>query len=116
MSSNSGSPFFGLQFAVDSGSRPPRSGDESKAEKSDLRNNRPSIQHQRYPAIPEFRDRETASPPSILLTRSSGLKLNRFKTTSETRDLNTNVRYSLQKPTSNVSLRTESIDQRISAF
>ena len=116
MSSSSGSPFFGLQFAVDSGSRPPRSNDESDADRLQLKDNRQSLQHQRYPAIPDFRDRESGSPPSILLTRSSGLKQRGFETTSETRDLNSNVRYSLQAPMSNVSLKTESIDQRLSAF
>jgi len=116
MSSNSGLPFFGLQFAVDSGSRPPRSSDKSVADRSNLKGNRQSLQHQRYPAIPDFRDRESGSPPSILLTRASGLKQKRFETTSETRDLNSNVRYSLQTPISNVSLKTASIDQRLSAF
>ena len=116
MSSNSGSPFFGLQFAVDSGSRPPRSRDDSDTDRSKLNNSRQSPQHQRYPAIPEFHDRTSGSPPPILLTRSSGLKQNRFETTSETRDLNANVRYSLQTPASNVSLKTASIDRRRSAF
>jgi hypothetical protein len=116
MSSNSGSPFFGLQFAVDSGSRPPRSSNGSDADSSGLNNSRQSLQHQRYPAIPEFRDRKSGSPPPILLTRSSGLKQNRFETTSESRDLNSNVRYSLQTPASDVSLKTRSIDQRLSAF
>ncbi len=116
MSSNSGSPFFGLQFAVDSGSRPPRSGDESDLGRSNLKSNHALRQHQRYPAIPDFRDRETGSPPQILPTRSSGLKQKRFQTTSETRDLDSNVRYSLQTQTSHVSLKTESIDQRLSAF
>lgn len=116
MSSNSGSPFFGLQLAVDSGSRPPRSIDESDAAKAHLKRNRQSLQHQRYPEIPDFRGRGSASSPPILLTRSSGSKQKHFETTSETRDLNSNVRYSLQTPTSNVSLKTESIDQRLSAF
>jgi hypothetical protein len=116
MSSNSGSPFFGLQFAVDSGSRPPRSNDESNTYRSDLKRNRQSLQHRRYPAIPDLGDRESGSPPPISLTRSSGSKQNRFETTSETRDLNSNVRYSLRTPTSNVSLKTQSIDQRLSAF
>jgi|GEM_PF-1687859 len=116
MSSNSGFPFFGLQFAVDSGSRPPRSGDESDTDRSNLDGHRQSPQHQRYPAIPDFRDRKSGSPPPILFTRASGLKQKRFETTSETRDLNSNVRYSLQTPISNVSLKTKSIDQRLSAF
>lgn len=116
MSSNSGSPFFGLQFAVDSGSRPPRSDDESNANKLNLKGHRQSLQHQRYPAIPDIHARESGSPPPILLTRSSGLKQKQFETTSEPRDLNSNVRYSLQTPISNVSLKTASIDQRLSAF
>ena len=116
MSSNTGFPFFGLQFAVDSGSRPPRSSDESDADRWNLKGHRPSLQHQRYPAIPDFRDRESGSPPPILLTRSSRLKQKHFETTSETRDLNSNLRYSLQTPISNVSLKTTSIDQRLSAF
>ena len=116
MSSNSGSPFFGLQFAVDSGSRLPRSSDQSDADTSHLKSNRQALQHQRYPAIPDFRDRESGSPPPILLTRSSRLKQKRFETTSDTRDLNSNVRYSLQTPISNALLKTVSIDQRLSAF
>ena len=115
-SSDSGSPFFGLQLAVDSGSRPPRSGDDSDASRSNLKSKRQSLQHQRYPAIPELRDRENGSPPPILLTRTSGAKQRLFETTSETHDLNSNVRYSLQTPTTNVSLKTESIDHRLSAF
>lgn len=116
MSSNSGSPFFGLQFAVDSGSRPPRSSNDSDSDSSNLQKSRHSLSHQRSPAIPHFRDHKSESPPPILLTRSSGLKQNRFETTSETRDVNSNVRYTLQTPVSNVSLKAASIDQRLSAF
>ena len=47
MDSNSGSPFFGLQLAVDSGSRPPRT--QGRAEASD----RATSPRTRSPAIPD---------------------------------------------------------------
>ena len=116
MSSNSGSPFFGLQFAVDSGSRPPRTGNGSNADDSSANGNRQSLQHQRYPAIPEFRERDSSSPLPILLTHFSGSKQKHPDPNSEILDLNSNASYSLRAPISSVSLKTTSIDQRLSAF
>ncbi|MDA1230984.1 MAG: hypothetical protein O2856_09435 [Planctomycetota bacterium] len=113
MDSNSGSPFFGLQLAVDSGSRPPKPGDAEKL----IRMNRDHLlPRQRSPGIPDRDQSDSTTEPIFLFRRSAALKRNGFETTSESRDLNTNIRYSLQSPTSDASLRTESIDLRLSAF
>ncbi|MBC7968450.1 MAG: hypothetical protein H7Z17_21300 [Fuerstia sp.] len=109
MDSNSGSPFFGLQLAVDSGSRPPvksqRAGD----------NNHPISSPRRYPAIPDHSESASASQ-AVLLARSADTKPRGFERTSDARELTTNVRYSLQAPTTDKSLQTQAIDLRLSAF
>jgi hypothetical protein len=117
-SSDSGSPFFGLQLAVDSGSRPPRSSDDSDANRSEFEKQSPVASAS---AIP--RDSRTSRSRKRISTATDFAhthfrvaKQRLFETTSETHDLNSNVRYSLQTPTTNVSLKTESIDHRLSAF
>lgn len=110
MDSNSGSPFFGLQLAVDSGSRPPVNTERSK---SDDRHPRAGNHH---PAIPDLGESAAKSHPSILLTRSATAKPHGFERTSDARELKTNVRYSLQTPTTDKSRQTQSIDLRLSAF
>ena len=116
MSSNSGSPFFGLQWAVDSGSRPPKSNQEKATDNSELYKGRLSLKHEPYAAIPDLRNDRFTSQSTILRTRSAAVGRKQFEATSESRELNTDVRYSLQSPVSDVSLRTENIDQRLSAF
>ena len=110
MDSNSGSPFFGLQLAVDSGSRP--SASSAHARDSD----RPTLSGQRFPAIPDLGEPAAKSHPPILLTRSAATKPNGFERTSDARELKTNIRYSLQAPTIDKSLQTQAIDLRLSAF
>ena len=63
MDSNSGSPFFGLQLAVDSGSRAPLNSRSA----GDI--DRPTPPFQRYPAIPEH----SKSPDAALLQEHPGL-------------------------------------------
>lgn len=109
MDSNSGSPFFGFQWAVDSGSRPSDKTTES------LRDN-PAAGRNRYPAIPNHSESTSDSPSTILLTGSAGSVRHGFQPTSEMRDLNTNVRYTLQAPVTDASLSTQSVDLRLSAF
>ena len=108
--SNSGSPFFGLQLAVDSGSRPPKANKESAD--ADL----PAPPRRQYPAIPDRSEPAAKFQPPILLTRSTGTGRSGFERTSESRDLNTNVRYSLQSPTTDASLQSKAIDLQLSAF
>lgn len=110
MDSNSGSPFFGLQLAVDSGSRPPVNTERSKDD------DRLPLTGRRYPAIPDPSESSVRSYPPVLLTRSATTKPNGFERTSDARELNTNIRYSLQAPTTNKSLKTRAIDLRLSAF
>ena len=109
LDSNSGSPFFGLQLAVDSGSRPPVNPERGKD------GEQPIFSGRGYPTIPDLSPAAAKSPP-ILLTRSSATKPNGFERTSDARALKTNVRYSLQEPTTDKSLQTQSIDLRLSAF
>jgi len=108
MDSNSGSPFFGLQLAVDSGSRPPV---DSKRSRNEDRHPQPD---HHYPAIPDRSESAAKSNPPVLLTRSA--KPNGFERTSDVRELKTNVRYSLQAPTTDKSLQSQAIDLRLSAF
>lgn len=113
MDSNSGSPFFGLQLAVDSGSRPPTPGDAGKL----IRKNRDRLLPPgQSPGLKDRALSDSSTEPPFLFTRSAALKRIGIETTSESRELTTNVRYSLQSPTSDASLRTESIDLRLSAF
>ena len=110
MDSNSGSPFFGLQLAVDSGSRAPLNSRSA----GDI--DRPTPPFQRYPAIPEHSKSAAGSQPPVMLTRSAATKFGGFESTSDARELKTNVRYSLQAPTTDESLQAQSIDLRLSAF
>ncbi|MEJ7592394.1 MAG: hypothetical protein WKF77_12655 [Planctomycetaceae bacterium] len=110
MDSNSGSPFFGLQLAVDTGTRPPVNRQPGRDD------DRPTSSHRRYPAIPDHSDSASGSQTSVLLTRSAATKLSGFERTSDARELKTNVRYSLQAPTTDESLQVHSIDLRLSAF
>jgi len=110
MDSNSGSPFFGLQLAVDSGSRPPGI-NEGSAD-----GDRPAPPLRRFPAIPDRTKSLSRIQPPIMLTRSAATGRSGFERTSESRDLNTNVRYSLQTPTTDASLQSKAIDLRLSAF
>ncbi|HRA89091.1 MAG TPA: hypothetical protein PK992_13495 [Planctomycetaceae bacterium] len=109
MDSNSRSPFFGLQWAVDSGSRAPRGEAGSHSQK-------PSTGRNRYPAIPDHGNSKSKSDVPVLLTGSAAATRNGFEPTSELRDLNTNVRYSLQAPVTDSSLNAQSVDLRLSAF
>lgn len=110
MDSNSGSPFFGLQLAVDSGSRPPVNSNRSKNDKPHPQAGR------RYPVIPDVGRSAAESHPPILLTRTASSKPDGFERTSDARELKTNIRYSLQAPTTDKSLQAQSIDLRLSAF
>ena len=110
MDSNSGSPFFGLQLAVDSGSRSPVIGERPRD------GERPTLSGRRNPAIPDLSESAAMAHPPILLTRSATAKPNGFERTSDARELRTNVRYSLQAPTTDRSLQTQAIDFRLSAF
>ncbi len=109
MDSNSRSPFFGLQWAVDSGSRAPTGEAGSHPKK-------PPTDRNRYPAIPAHGDSTSTSDVPVLLTSSAATARNGFEPTSELRDLNTNVRYSLQAPVTDSSLNAQSVDLRRSAF
>jgi len=110
MDSNSGAPFFGLQLAVDSGSRPPVIGGRP------MDGDRPTLSGRRYSPIPDLSESAAESQPTILLTRSAATQPNGFERTSDARELKTNVRYSLQAPTTDRSLQTQAIDLRLSAF
>lgn len=110
MDSNSGSPFFGLQLAVDSGSRP--SVNSQPAGDAD----RPTTPFRRYPALPDHSESAASSQPPVLLTRSATTKFGGFERTSDAGELKTNVRYSLQAPTTDKSVQTQTIDLRLSAF
>ncbi len=110
MDSNSGSPFFGLQLAVDSGSRAPMNSRSA----ADV--DRPTSPFQRYPAIPEHSKSAVGSQPPVMLTRLATTKFGGFESTSDARELKTHVRYSLQAPTTDKSLQTQTIDLRLSAF
>ncbi len=110
MDSNSGIPFFGLQLAVDSGSRPPSPSEESK-------NSHRSVSPSDRPvAILGRRNSGSKSQPPMLFTRAAATGRNALERTSELRDLNTNVRYSLQASVTDESLQTQTIDLRLSAF
>ena len=110
MDSNSGSPFFGLQLAVDSGSRPPASHEKKE---DTLRAARPSD----HPAVtPHRRTPRSASQAPMLFTRAPATVRNGLERTSDLRDLNTNVRYSLQAPATDESIQAQSIDLRLSSF
>jgi hypothetical protein len=110
MDSNSGSPFFGLQLAVDSGSRPP--GIHRRAEADD----RPASSRRRDSAVPDHGKSALKSRAPILLTRGTPAMLSGVERTSESRNLKTNVRYSLQAPATDASRQTKTIDLRLSAF
>ena len=110
MDSNSGSPFFGLQLAVDSGSRPPVIGERS------IGDDRPTLNGRRYSPIPDRSESAAEYQPAILLTRSAAPKPSGIERTSDARELKTSVRYSLQAPTTDRSLQTKAIDLRLSAF
>ncbi len=116
MDSNSGSPFFGLQLAVDSGSRAPMNSRAPLNSRSAGDIDRPTQPFQRYPAIPEHSKSAAGSQPPVMLTRSAATKFGGFESTSDARELKTNVRYSLQAPTTDKSLQTQTIDLRLSAF
>lgn len=110
MDSNSGSPFFGLQLAVDTGTRPPVNRQPARDD------DQPTSSHRRYPPIPDHRDSASGAQVPVLLTRSAATKLSGFERTSDARELTTNVRYSLQAPPTEKSLQTQAIDLRLSAF
>ena len=109
MDSNSSSPFFGLQWAVDSGSRSPQG-------KTGTRTDQALPSRRRYPAIPDHNDPASKSDVPVLLTDFNAKARNGFEPTSELRDLNTNVRYSLQAPVTDASRNAQSVDLRLSAF
>ncbi len=110
MDSNSGSPFFGLQLAVDSGSRPPVGREPAK---DGIRGNLSGL---RDPRVPARKDSVTPSGSPILLTHSAAAKSHGFVRTSDAGELKTNVRYSLQAAPTDKSLQTQAIDLRLSAF
>ena len=111
MDSNSGSPFFGLQLAVDSGTRPPVKNQPARDD------HRPTSSPRRYPSIPDHSESASVSASQpVLLTRSAATKPRSFERTSDARELTTNVRYSLQAPITDQSLQTQAIDLRLSAF
>lgn len=110
MDSNSGSPFFGLQLAVDTGTRPPVNRQPARD------GNQQTSPRRRYPPIPDHRDSASGSQASVLLTRTAATKLSGFERTSDARELRTNVRYSLQAPATEKTLQTQAIDLRLSAF
>ena len=110
MDSNSGSPFFGLQLAVDSGSRPPKTADGAGEF------DRPSPSRRQSAAIPDRGESAAKIQPPILFTRSAATGRSNFERTSESRDLNTSVRYSLQTPTTDASRQSKAIDLQLSAF
>jgi hypothetical protein len=110
MDSNSGSPFFGLQLAVDSGSRPPGPDEESK------KSHRSVSPSDRLEAMPVRRKPGSESQPPMQFTRTATAGRRGLEHTSELRDLNTNVRYSLQSPVTDESLQTQTIDLRLSSF
>lgn len=107
--SNSGSPFFGLQLAVDSGSRPP--GPDEHTEDID----RAVSPRNNSQVIPRHREPESADQP-LLFTRAATAQRNGFESTSELREWNSDVRYSLQAPVTDESLHAQTIDLRLSAF
>ena len=110
MDSNSGSPFFGLQLAVDSGSRPPVGREPAK---DGIRGN---LSGRRDPRVPARKDSATPSGSPILLSHSAAAKSHGFVRTSDAGELKTNVRYSLQAAPTDNSLQTQAIDLRLSAF
>ena len=110
MDSNSGSPFFGLQLAVDSGSRPPGSGERA------VNMDRTVSPRDRYQVIPHHSEPESETRPHMLYTRTASSQRNGFESTSELREWSSDVRYSLQTPATDESLHTQTIDLRLSAF
>jgi hypothetical protein len=110
MDSNSGSPFFGLQLAVDSGSRPPLA--DERTEDID----RAVSPRNNSQVIPGHSEPESGDQPPMLFTRTATAQRNGFESTSELREWNSDVRYSLQAPVTDESLHAQTIDLRLSAF
>ena len=110
MDSNSGSPFFGLQLAVDTGSRPPEP--EQRADES-----APSATSRRQIGeTPDHAGPGTDPRSPVLLTRTTSNRPHNFESTSEPREFNSNLRYTLQTPVTDQTLRAQAIDLRRSAF
>lgn len=110
LDSNSGSPFFGLQLAVDSGSRPPGPGEHTE------NIDRAVSPRSRSQVIPDHSEPESETRPHMLFTRTATAQRNGFESTSELREWSSDVRYSLQTPVTDESLHTQTIDLRLSAF
>lgn len=108
--SNSGSPFFGLQLAVDSGSRPP--GPDQREDESAF----PGPPRHPVGAAPRHTGSESNALSPVLLTRTATNRHQNFESTSESRELNSNLRYTLQTPVTDETLRAQAIDLRRSAF
>lgn len=110
MDSNSGSPFFGLQWAVDTGSRPP--GPDKREDRAEP----PAASRHQIGETPDHfgRGRDPRSP--LLLTRTTSNRPHNFESTSESREFHSNLRYTLQTPVTDHTLRAQAIDLRRSAF
>ncbi len=110
MDSNSGSPFFGLQLAVDTGSRPPGP-DQRKDQAAPSATSR----HQTG-ETPDHTGTQLDPQSPVLLTRTTSNRPHGFESTSESREFNSDLRYTLQTPVTDQTLRAQAIDLRRSAF
>ena len=112
MDSNSGVPFFGLQLAVDSGSRPPRKESETTAPENPLR-----VEHHRVESLSARRpDTDTFPPRMTLVSQNEVAGRPSLELTSRTASFNGRVLYSIPQQSREHRSIAERVDLRRAAF
>ncbi len=112
MDSNSGVPFFGLQLAVDSGSRPPRKESETKAPEIPLRIERDRVE----PLDVQRRDDHTSASRMTLVSRNEDAGRPSLELTSRPATFNGRILYSIPQQSREHRSIAEQVDSRRAAF
>ncbi len=112
MDSNSGVPFFGLQLAVDSGSRPPRQESETTAPENLLR-----VEHHRVEPLSNPRpDTDMIPPRMTLVSQNEVTDRASLELTSRPASFNGRILYSIPQQSREHRSIAERVDLRRGAF
>ena len=112
MDSNSGSPFFGLQFAVDSGTRPPRKNSEATMPGMPFRKENHRIESLISPQPEEV---ESLHRLTLVSQRHDAVGPS-LEPTSRTATFNGRIRYSIPQENSEHRSIAKRVDMRLSSF